>query len=241
MRLTSQPAFYARTGNAAGDVLTLLHLPYTAWHLSYVVIGAALANELDWLRLSGTLVAFFAGTGVAAHALDELHDRPLKTDLSDGLLRALAIAGFLVAAIVTLTGIWVISPWVVVWAAIGFVLAASYPLEWFGGRIHTDLGFALSWGAFPVLVGAWAQTGSLSAPIAGVALVATLLSLAQRALSTSARFIRRKAQDASVEFRSEGRAGEWTRAELLDTWENPLRLLTWAHIALALSLLLMRL
>jgi len=240
MRLTTQPAFYARTGNVAGDLLTILHLPYTAWHLSYVVIGAAVAGDLDWLRLAGTLLAFFAGTGIAAHALDELHGRPLTTSLSDAALIGLASAGLIVAAAVTIAGVWVISPWVIAWAAAGFVLAAAYPLEWFGGRVHTDLGFALSWGAFPVLVGAFAQTETLTAPIIGVALAATLLSLVQRSLSTPARFIRRETDGATVDILRDGNRQIWTRDELLDTWETPLRLLTWAVIVLAVSLLLVQ-
>jgi len=240
MRLTRQPAFYARTGSLAGDLLTLLHLPYTAWHLSYVVLGAAVASEVDWLRLVGTLLAFFGGTGIAAHALDELNGRPLRTDLSDGALWALAALGFLTAAGITVVGVWLVSPWVMAWALAGFVLAAAYPLEWFGGWVHTDLGFALSWGAFPALVGAWAQAETLAAPALGVALVATLLSLTQRALSTPARHVRRRTDSAVVELRRGGHADYWTRDQLLDSWEFPLRLLTWSTIALAITLLLAR-
>ena len=43
---TSRPAFYARTGSPMADFVTLLHLPYTMWHLSYVAIGAALLTLL---------------------------------------------------------------------------------------------------------------------------------------------------------------------------------------------------
>ena len=53
--------------------------PYTAWHLSYVVIGASLAPHVYPTRLWATLAAFFLAVGVAAHALDELHGRPLGT------------------------------------------------------------------------------------------------------------------------------------------------------------------
>ncbi len=35
-------AFYALEPGGARDYVTLLHLPYTAWHLSYVVLGACL-------------------------------------------------------------------------------------------------------------------------------------------------------------------------------------------------------
>ena len=61
------------------DWLTLLHPPYTVWHLSYVAIGAAVAGHLVLWRLGGTLLAFFLAVGIGAHALDELHGRPLRT------------------------------------------------------------------------------------------------------------------------------------------------------------------
>jgi len=63
------------------DWVTLLHPPYTAWHLSYVAIGAALAPHFVAWRLGGTLVAFFLAVGVGAHALDELAGRPLQTGI----------------------------------------------------------------------------------------------------------------------------------------------------------------
>ena len=76
----NEPAFYARTGTWGRDLATLLHVPYTLWHLSYVAIGASLAAAVDWQRLGGTIVAFALGLGIGAHALDERHDRPLGTE-----------------------------------------------------------------------------------------------------------------------------------------------------------------
>src|SRR5579884_1845729 len=61
------PAFYARRGGARWDWWTVLHPPYTLWHLSYAAIGAALAPHLDWLILGATLVAFTLAVGIAAH------------------------------------------------------------------------------------------------------------------------------------------------------------------------------
>ena len=43
------------------DWLTLLHPPYTLWHLSYVAIGAAVMPNLVLWRLGGTLVARWFG------------------------------------------------------------------------------------------------------------------------------------------------------------------------------------
>lgn len=241
MRLTRQPAFYARTGSLPGDLLSMLHLPYTLWHLAYVVIGAAAFEDLDWIRLGGTMLAFFAGTGIGAHALDELNGRPLGTGLSDGALWALAALGFLIAVVVTVAGVWVISPWVVAWAVAGVLLAVAYPLEWWGGLVHTDLGYALSWGAFPVLVGAWAQAETLSVQVVILAVAITLLSLVQRALSRPARHIRRRTRGVTLTLHGTGEDEQWSRDDLLDTWEQPLRLLSWFTVILALFLALMQL
>ncbi len=40
-----RPAFYALTPGGWRDYWSLLHPPYTLWHLSYVAIGAALADQ----------------------------------------------------------------------------------------------------------------------------------------------------------------------------------------------------
>jgi hypothetical protein len=232
----NQPAYYARTGTPGRDLVALLHPPYTLWHLSYVAMGAAIAPRLDWTYLAGTLLAFVFGLGIGAHALDELHDRPLGTGLSRRTLVALAGLGMAGAAAVAVTGALVLSPWVAVWGAVGLLLAVGYPLE-VPGWLHSDLGFALSWGGFPVLVGYWAQTETITLPAVLLAAVATVVSLTQRSLSTPARFVRRRTAGASVSFEPGGHHEPWDRDRLLDTWEGPLRRLGWAVTLLALALL----
>lgn len=226
-----RPAFYAPTGSVAGDVVSLLHVPYTLWHLSYVPIGAALASSLDWLVLGGTLSAFAVGLGIGAHALDEVKSRPLGTRLPDRALWAMGIAAMGVSLAIAVVGAVVVSPWVLLWAVAGILLAVGYALEW--RFLHSDLGFGLAWGSFPLLVGFWAQTQTLTPPVLVMAAMACLLSLAQRALSTPARFVRRKTEQSTAVFDGD-RA--WAREELLATWERPLRLLTWTTVALAIGL-----
>ena len=57
------PAFYA-TGQRSTwrDVRAVLHPPYTAWHLSYVVLGAMIAPRVNWTTLIVTLIAFLVVT-----------------------------------------------------------------------------------------------------------------------------------------------------------------------------------
>src|SRR5271167_3874510 len=104
-----RPAFYAVGRGRLGDVLTLLHPPYTAWHLSYFFLGAAIAPRLYVDRLLWGLAAFALAVGVGAHALDELHDRPLDTALSDRTLVVLASASILGALAIGVAGVVTVS------------------------------------------------------------------------------------------------------------------------------------
>ena len=72
-----RPAFYALRAGGWRDYVTVLHLPYTAWNLAYVALGAALAPHFHTDRMLWTMAAFALGLGVSAHVLDELNGRPL--------------------------------------------------------------------------------------------------------------------------------------------------------------------
>ena len=115
----ARPAFYAARPGGWRDWWTLLHPPYTAWHLSYVVIGATLAPHIDGARLVATLVAFFFAVGIAAHALDELHGRPLRTTIPTGWLVGLGAGGLLIACALGFVGVATVGPGLLVFIAIG--------------------------------------------------------------------------------------------------------------------------
>ncbi len=171
--------------------MTLVHPPYTAWHLSYVLLGAAAAPSVDHARVVWTVVAFFLAVGIGAHALDELHGRPLGTQLTDRTLIVLAAGGIGGAAVIGLVGVAVVSWWIAILVAVGVWLAVAYNLELVGGRFHTDLWFSLAWGGFPALVGYVVNAGSLAWEGVVVAAGCVALSAGQRALSTPVRRLRR--------------------------------------------------
>src|SRR6185312_13429531 len=176
------------------DLLTLLHPPYTAWHLSYVAIGASVAPHLYGNRLIWTLVAFLLGVGVAAHALDELHGRPLKTSLSDRALVLLALLSLAGAVVIGVIGALSISLWLLVFVVAGVLITLAYNLELFGGSMHSDMWFAAAWGAFPALTAFFAQTQKIRLDGLLVAGACLTLSLAQRRLSTPVRRLRRRTE-----------------------------------------------
>ncbi len=150
---TERPAFYALGRGLPGDLLALLHPPYTAWHLSYVAIGAAIAPHFHVGRLLWALAAFALAVGIAAHALDELHDRPLRTSISDRALIALAALSMLGALAIGVAGILEVTPLLAPFVVAGALFVPVYNLELLGGRAHSDVWFALGWGAFPALTG----------------------------------------------------------------------------------------
>ena len=187
-----RPAFYALAPGGWRDYLTLLHPPYTAWHLSYVVVGAALAPELSVSTLIATLAAFFFAVGLGAHALDELNGRPLRTRIPSAILVVLAVIGVGGAAAIGILGAVSSDPWLGLFIAAGVFLVCAYNLELAAGRFHSDAWFALAWGAFPVLTAYFAQSGRIDAAAVLGAVFATAMSAAQRHLSSQVRDVRRR-------------------------------------------------
>jgi hypothetical protein len=237
-----RPAFYAARSGGWRDWWTLLHPPYTAWHLAYVVIGASLAPRVDLSRLLATLLAFLFAVGFAAHALDELHGRPLGTRIPTSALIAVAVVGLVGAVALGIAGLsrvgWPLIPFMV----LGPMLVVAYKWELFGGVVHTDAGFALAWGSFPILAAYVAQTGRLALSPVVAAGAALALSAAQRRLSTPARLIRRRA--ARVEGRVILRDGDTIPIDeqmLLAPLETALAALSWGIVLLAASLAIARL
>ncbi|HEU5363651.1 MAG TPA: hypothetical protein VFU56_09940 [Gaiellaceae bacterium] len=217
-----RPAWYALGGGGWRDYVTLLHPPYTLWHLSYVAAGAALAPRFHIDRMLWGIAAFFLAMGVAAHALDELRGRPLRTEIPSPVLVVVAV-GSLAGAVAI--GVGAAAAWgfgLLAFVAVGAVLVPAYNLEL---AFHNDVGFALAWGAFPALTGYFVEAQTIRVEGVAVAVYAFLLSLAQRALSTPVRRARR---------------AEGTTAGI-EPLERALRALAWCAVALAVALVAARL
>jgi hypothetical protein len=232
-----RPAFYALRRGGWRDYWTLLHPPYTVWHLSYVAIGASLAAELRIGNLGWSLLAFFAAVGLSAHALDELNGRPLRTRIPGWVLVAIAVVGLAGAIAIGLLGVVRVSAWMLAFMAAGAGIALAYNLELFGGAFHSDLWFALGWGAFPALTGYFAQTGSVSVAAVVVSAACAVLSAAQRALSTPVRRLRRTAVRIEGRVTYEDGSDEPVDAAYLrSTPERALQLLSLAVPLLAVAM-----
>jgi hypothetical protein len=238
----ARPAWYALPSGGWRDYLTVLHPPYTAWHLSYVAIGACLAPQVHADRLGAAVGAFFLALGIGAHALDELQGRPLQTKIPDQTLAVMTGLSLTGAVAIGLAGAVTWNLWLLVFVALGALLVPVYNLELFGGVIHNSLGFALSWGAFPLLTGYFACAGTITWVSLLAAGYAALTSYVQRVLSTPVRHVRRRvvAVTGTAELR-DGTREPLTAEQLYGTQERSLQLLAAANVCLAGALLVLRL
>jgi hypothetical protein len=238
-----RPAFYAvGRGGRIGDLLTLLHPPYTAWHLSYFAFGAAVAPHVYPGRVLWGLAAFGLAVGVAAHALDELHDRPLGTGFSDRTLLALAVLSTVAAVGIGVAGTIVVTPWLAPLVLAGGLFIPAYNLELAGGRLHSDLWFAIGWGAFPAFTGYFVNAEHVAAPGLLVAGGCLGMSVAQRRLSSAARELRRRTVSVTGALqRRDGEIEPLSLPRLLAPLDGALAALSVTMVVLACGLLAARL
>jgi demethylmenaquinone methyltransferase / 2-methoxy-6-polyprenyl-1,4-benzoquinol methylase len=224
-------AFYALKPGGWRDYWTIIHPPYTAWHLSYVLLGASLAAAPDPRIVAGALLAFGLAVGVGSHAFDELRGRPLGTRIPSPVLVGLGLTALAAAAALGLAASTIIGPGFVIFVAVGVLLVTAYGFEIPG--FHSDLGFALAWGAFPVVATAYA-VGAPALSTGLAAMGAAVLSLAQRRLSTPVRTLRRRTVEVTGQIRyRDGSMQEIDAPSLMTVPEGALRLLWLAAVLIS--------
>jgi len=235
------PAFYALRGGGWRDWWTVLHPPYTVWHLSYIAIGVAAAPVVRLDRLGATLLAFFLAVGIGAHALDELNGRPLRTLIPSSALQLAAVSSVAGAVAIGIVGVARVGVTLVPFIAFGAFIVFAYNLEIANGFFHNDIWFALAWGAFPAFTGFWASatTFRISGVLAAAACFA--LSVAQRALSTPVRALRRRTTRVEGQIeRTDGTLEQIDRTVLTEAPELALRALSIAVPFLAAAAVVAR-
>jgi hypothetical protein len=192
------PVWYAGSDNALGELWTMLHLPYTSMVLSFVVVGAALAPRISWILLGGTLLAYFLGLGIGSHFLDQLPGMGSRyvRHWPDG---ALWFGGFLslgVAVAIGVVGaIWFVGISLLLLVGVQATCAVGYPLaRWFGGALHRDSVFAVSWGSLPFLTSYYAQAGTIDLVSILVAITFGAVAVLEIRLSRASRRLRAQAR-----------------------------------------------
>jgi hypothetical protein len=134
------------------------------------------------------------------------------------------------------------SRWIFAFVAFGGLIVAFYNLGLWNNRFHTDLWFAFSWGAFPVLTSYWVNASRLDLAAVLLAVGCFFLTLTQRTLSTPVRNIRRRALrvEGAIELMNGDRL-TLDSESIIAVPERALLLLGAAMVVLAAGLLTFRL
>ena len=241
--MEKSPAFYAiAAGSGWRDYVNILHLPYTLWHLSYVVIGAAIAPTIHVDRLLITLLAFFLAVGIGAHSLDELNGRPLSTRIPRPVLLGLGLVSIAGAVALGAVACVVSSLWILPFVAFGGFIVIAYNLGLWGDRFHSDFWFAFAWGAFPAMTSYWVNSPKVTVSIVLLAIACFLISLTQRTLSTPVRSIRRRTLRVEGSLRmADGSTEILDSSKMIAAPEKALQMMSLAMVVLAGGLLAYRL
>lgn len=214
------------------SLIGMLFLPYTGMVLSYAVIGAMLAPRIYWDRTAAIAVIYFLGLGIAAHALDALGSKGIKPWGEAFTKRQLwIVATMSLVAAYSIAVYYIIKhvPLLTVVAVLEGFFVFSYNLEWFGGRCHTDMWFAFSWGFLPVVSGYVMQTNRIS-------FVSLVVALAMALFST----IEIKTSRPYKEIKRKGKAVEKDETALMMRFEAILKSISLGVMLLGLGLLIWR-
>ena len=235
VKVEKTPAFYAMApGSGWRDYVNLLHLPYTLWHLSYVVLGAAIAPTFHVDRLLVTLLAFFLAVGIGAHALDELNGRPMGTRIPRPVLLALGFVPLFGAIALGATAGVADAVWIFPFVAFGGFIVVAYNLGLWNDRFHSDYWFAFAWGAFPALTSYWINSPNITVALVLMAAACFLISLAQRTLSTPVRAIRRNTLSVEGSMRmADGSSEELDGSKMILAPEKALSLMSIGMVVFA--------
>ncbi|MEE9516832.1 MAG: hypothetical protein V3V52_06995 [Candidatus Adiutricales bacterium] len=210
----------------------LLFLPYTGMVLSFTVMGAMLAETIFWDRVAATVIVYFLGLGISAHALDALGGKetgPWGRTFTKFQLWSLAIMALVLAYALAVYYMIRFVPWVWPVAIVQGFFVFAYNLEWFGGKFHKDNWFAFSWGFLPVISGFMVQTNRLNIEAVVIGLAMAFFSLVEIKASRPYKELKKQSGVLPVED-----------INLINRYETMLKCLSFGVILLGLGLLIRR-
>jgi hypothetical protein len=217
--------------------------------LSYVVIGAALSPTIYPTRLILTLLAYFLGLGLSAHALNEIHARHWGTALGKGelemlfivpLIGGLAVGAYGVAVLREVSG-GPLAPVVLsVFIGLETFFLVGYNTNILGGRLHATTSFAFSWAALPVLISYYVNALTLTPAVILMALTMATTAGIEINLSRWCKDFRRGSSVVEIRF-ADNTNRRTSTAELIANPERSLKLIVATVDILGVALITYRL
>jgi len=247
--LKARGAWYAQGGGRVREFYTIMHLPYTSMVLSYILIGAAVSPHMYPDRVGLTILAYFLGLGLSAHALNELHanhwtealgKRELTAIFLIPLLLALSIGIYAVVYLYALSYSIVPPLVLMVFIVLEVFFLFAYNTDAFGGIFHNNLSFAFSWAALPALISYYANALTITIGAVLVALAMAATAGIEINLSRWCKDFRRRKPLAEMRF-ADGSQEAIGTVQLLARPEKALKLIVAAVDLIAIGLVVYRL
>jgi hypothetical protein len=242
-------AWYALGGNKVREFYTIMHLPYTSMVLSYTLVGAMLSPAIYFDRAILTVLAYFLGLGLSAHALNELHATHWAHALSESeltilfalpLVGAVSIGAYGIARLFAVTRS-ILPPLILVtFILLEIFFLFGYNTGAFGGRFHGDASFAFSWAFLPTLVSYYVNALTITVAALFVALAMAATAGIEINLSRWCKEWRRRGALSELQFADETRR-RMNTLELVAQPEKALKLIVAVADMTALSLIAYRL
>lgn len=199
--------YFTASGTKLGDLYNILHVPYTAMVLAFVLMGAEVTPQVHAVRLAATLLAYLLALGIGAHALDQLEPEGSHyvLRLSRRELTSMAIVGLGGGIALGLYYAATVSVLLVPFIAAGVFFAVAYPLpsRVLGGAFHNNPSFAFAWGFLPAVTSYFANAATVALPAIAVGAVTAALAWEEIRLSRFARSARKQGLPATSYRRSE--------------------------------------
>jgi len=245
----SEGAWYARSGGKVRELYTIMHLPYTSMVLSYVLIGAAVSPSMDPFRLVLTLVAYFLGLGLSAHALNELHARHWGENLTRLELEVLFLLPLIAAVSIGAFGMLIlyeasrsfIAPLILLaFISMETFFLIAYNSDIAKGRFHSTTSFAFSWAALPVIISFYVNSLTITPSAVLVASAMAATAAIEITLSRWCKDFRRKSPIVELQFADRSKQG-LNATELIANPEKALKLIVVAVDLLSIGLIVHRL
>lgn len=242
-------AWYARGGSKFREFYTIMHLPYTSMVLSFVLIGAALSPTIHPNRVALTLVAYFLGLGLSAHALNELHvshwtealgKRELTGLFAFPLVAAVVIGSYGMLELFAASGSIVAPSTLLTFIVLETFFLFAYNTDAFNGRFHSDIWFAFSWAALPTLISYYVNALTVTSEAILVAIAMAATAGIEINLSRWCKDFRRRSSLTEMRFADGTRQSMNTR-QLLARPEKSLKLIVLAVDLMAIGLIVHKL
>jgi hypothetical protein len=217
--------------------------------LSYVLIGAMLSPTIYPDRVLLTLLAYFLGLGLSAHALNELHaahwTKALgKTELI--IIFALPLGGALITGVYGIVKLLAISGSPLASATLMTLILLetfflfAYNTEAFNGRFHSDVAFAFSWAVLPTVLSYYVNSLRITVGVVLVALAMAATAGIEINLSRWCKDLRRRSALTELQF-ADGTQQNMSTLELTARPEKALKLIVVVVDMVAIGLVVYRL